>query len=146
MAWDNDEEILRARYKDLQLEQAAIAADYQRAKLEEDGEALAAVIERHDANYMRFQSLNNAALQMQRGQAQQIDASFAGSDLKPSQIDLARKYGLTADQMGAAIAATSDPRIGDAERAMSYRQNLDKMRAMRASGQYTDAADLQGRR
>jgi hypothetical protein len=129
MVWDNDGEILKARYRDLQLEQAAIATDYQRAKLEEDAEALAAVIERHDANYMRFQSLNNAAMQMQRAQ--------------PA---LTNRYGLSPEEAEIAEKSFSGANFGMTKDAMHqvYAEKKAKLHHMRATGEYRRTTDATG--
>jgi hypothetical protein len=140
------EQILRAQYEVAQAENASASAALEDARLREDPSDVQAAVDRLVSNNMVVQQLNQAAATMQQQQqAPMVDASFAGSDLKPHQIALAQKTGLTALQIGAALSATADPRISDEEKAHSYRRNLDRMNQLRAGG-YRDEADYQGRR
>jgi hypothetical protein len=141
---DKPEDALNAQYQRYSAMRAQAAADVQAAMSTGDWEAQCDASDRLLACDQGLAGLNNYANMILR-QQQTILADFAGSDLRPHQIALAQKFGLTANQMGAALAATGDNRVSDAERAQSYRQNLDRLNSLRAGG-YRDEADVQGKR
>jgi hypothetical protein len=138
LAWTYND-ILKVRYEDVQNEQAAINAEIERCRIAEDNDGLMAAIERHDSNQVRMQSLNNAAQAMQR--QPNVSADFAGTNLKRDEIEVARRYGLSAKQMEAAMSVTADASYNPEDRARCYIQGLKRVADARANG-YRDEVDL----
>src|SRR5262249_31768625 len=116
-----------------------INASIENARIREDNDALAAAIERHDANQVRLQSLNNAALAMQK--QGRMPASFEG--LTREQTRLAVKSGLTGEQAQIALNATNDPGLDDADKMQLYSEGLQRYNEWRASN--PDERDFQGK-
>jgi hypothetical protein len=140
------QQILAAQYEVAQAENASANAALEDARLREDPHDTQAAVDRLIANNNVVQQLNQAAVALQQQQqAPMIDASFAGSDLKRHQIQIAQKFGLTGEEMAVAINATTDPSYDDAEKARKYAEGKERLRALRAGG-YRDEADYQGRR
>ena len=138
MAWTY-QQILEQRYADVQAEQAEINAAIERARVYEDVEGLNVAIERHDANQSRLQSLNNAALAMQR--TQQQPASYEG--LTREQTRLAKKNGLSAEEAQIALNTTNAPELDDADKMVLYSEGKQKYQEWRASN--PDERDFQGK-
>jgi hypothetical protein len=83
---------LQAQYERAQADRASANADLERARLEEYEASVHAACDRIAPNDYWLRSINDAAVSICRQQQpQQIDASFAASDLKPHQIQLAQK-------------------------------------------------------
>jgi hypothetical protein len=145
MVWSH-QDILMAKYNELQTERAEITAEYERARLNEDGEGLGLALDRYAQNDSAMRTLNDAAVQMQRAQQNpQIDASFAGTSLKRNEIEIARKAGLSAQQMEAAMSMTADPSWNPEDKARAYLDGLRRVRDWRAAGN-TDEVDRAGKR
>jgi hypothetical protein len=136
-------QILQAQFEDAQAERAQINADLEYARLAEDASAVNMAVERIYQSDAKLRTINDAAATMQRqAQNPQIDASFAGSDLKREQIDAARRYGLSADEMTVAVNATGDPHVSAEVAAQRYVEGKQRYQQWRASNK--DERDFQG--
>jgi hypothetical protein len=61
-----------------------------------------------------------------------------GDDLSRKDADLARRYGLTANELGVAKGWTSDQTITDEDKVRTYLHQRQRYRQARADGSYRD--------
>ena len=134
MAWTHAD-ILTSKFNDLQVERAEITAEYERARLVEDGEALNAALDRYATNDAQLRTLNDAAMSMQR---QPQPAAGFGDDVREDHVELAQRYGLSPQQIGIAVNWTTDPNMSDEVKVKRYCENVNKLSRMRQTGQYRD--------
>jgi hypothetical protein len=130
------EQILQAQFEVAQAENASANAALEDARLREDPHDVQAAVDRLIANNNVVQQLNQAAAQMQRQQQQPPAQSYG--ELKPHQVQLAQKLGLTASEAEHALASTGDKRISDAERMQDYARGKQKRDAWRATGAWDE--------
>jgi hypothetical protein len=134
------EQILQAQYEVAQAENASANAALEDARLREDPHDVQAAVDRLIANNTVVQQLNQAAMTMQR--QQQAPPAVSYGELKPHQVQLAAKYGLTGPEAEAALASTNNQHIDDAQRMQDYARGKQKRDAWRATGAW-DEVDVQ---
>jgi hypothetical protein len=137
------EQILRAQYEVAEAENASASAALEDARLREDPNDVQLAVDRLVANNNTITQLNQAAMTMQRQQQPQRQPAGFGDDIRRDHVELARQYGLDANEIGVAVGWTSDPMMSDEVKVKRYCENKHRLRQMRADGSYRDD---QGRR
>jgi hypothetical protein len=138
-------DILMDGYQEIDAEQAQLVAELESCRLNDDSEGVRAarrrILELDGQRENLTRRANNFVAAQQNPQ---IHASFAGSNLKRDEIAIAQRYGLSANQMEAAMAATADPAWSAEAKAKSYVEGLQRYGQWRANNK--DERDYQGGR
>jgi hypothetical protein len=134
MAWSY-QQIVEDQLECAQADRLAINADLERARCAEDLDGVREAAARMRENDAWFSSINNAVQNMQR---QQQPPAQSYGELRPHQVQLAQKLGLTAAEAEHALASTGDKRIDDATRMQDYARGKQKREAWRATGAWDE--------
>ena len=123
MPYEHDQ-VIRAQYNRLAAERARAHGDYEAARLDEDADATMYAADRIVECDAKLGALNQIA-----------NTYIAGQ----SRAQAANKYGLSKDEVEVAHGfARGDRTMTNEQREATYAQNKDKLRHMRATGQYRD--------
>jgi hypothetical protein len=130
------EDTLKDQWQILEAERAEALAEYERARTSEDAlgvrEAGRAIL-RIDNEKAQLAQVANRLV------ARQQPPAMAGSDeMSRRDVDLARKYGLTSQEVSIAKGWTSTASMSDEAKIESYLEQRQKYRQARADGSYRD--------
>jgi hypothetical protein len=136
MAFDY-RDIMKHQWDRLEAERAAANADLEAARVNEDSYGVNSAADRIlDLDGKRDKLLQRANDYVAR---QQPPApSFGSDDISAKDTDLARRYGLSAKEIGVAKGWTSDPNMSDEARVKGYVEQRQRYRQMRQTGEYRD--------
>jgi hypothetical protein len=86
-----------------------------------------------------YRALSQEYHRMATEHANSMNVPPAGSEeLSRRDVDLARRYGLTANELGVAKGWTANPDVCDEDRVREYVQNRQRYQRMRQTGEYRD--------
>ena len=116
--------VIEAQYQKLAIDRAQAVADYEAGRMAEDDYATMSAAD-------RIVEADQKRLAVDR-----IASNFISQQQQQSQ---GSRYGLSADEVSIARGiAGNDPQMSDDERERLYAQNKERLRYMRATGQYRD--------
>jgi hypothetical protein len=144
MAYSYDE-VIRSQVETWQAEYAAANAEMERCRTIEEPGAMHEAITRMYRAEQNLITLNSKIHGMQRAAQAQYSSGANFEGMKRHQVELARKFGLNADEAAIALASTSDPNVDDHTRMRDYYEGRQRRNEWRAAGNL-DEIDMQGRR
>jgi hypothetical protein len=122
MAYEHDA-VIRAQYQQLAAARAQAVADYENGRTCED----------------EFTTMDAADRILQADQKRMALDRIATSYVASAQQQRANRYGLSPDELDIAHGlASGDDRMSNDQREATYAANKEKLRVMRATGQYRD--------
>jgi hypothetical protein len=129
-------DVIAAQAESLAVQRARALNDYEAARLSEDNDGTMAAADQIVEIDARAAALSRIANNLAAGSRA---APLAGEDeMSRGDALLARKYGITAQQLGIAKGWTADSRMSDEQKVTTYIENTNRYRQARASGQYRD--------
>jgi hypothetical protein len=130
------EDTLKDQWQILEAERAEALAEYERARTSEDAlgvrEAGRAILRIDNEKAALAQVANRLVAR------QQPPPPVGADDLSRRDVDLASRYGLSAQEVAIAKGWTSSPSLSDEDRVKTYIEQRQKYRQQRASGEYRD--------
>jgi hypothetical protein len=130
------EDILREQYQRIANAQAELNAELEAGRVAEDAFRV-----NNAADQILVLDQQRAALDVRANHfiASQQPQAPAGADaLSRRDVDLARRYGLSANDIGVAKGWTSDPNLSDEEKVKTYVQQRQRYQQARRDGSYRD--------
>jgi hypothetical protein len=122
MAYEH-EAVIKAQYQQLANDRAQAAAEYEAARIAEDGSST------------MFAADRILEVDQKRAALDRIANNYVASQQKPQ----GNQFGLNQDEMDIANGiASGDQTITNEQRQRAYAQNKERLRYMRATGQYRD--------
>jgi hypothetical protein len=135
MPFEHDQ-VVSAQFQQLAAERARALGEYEASRLSDDADRTMIAADRILDADAKLQALERVANKLATSQQ---PAPLPGSDdLSHRDVSLARHYGLTAQELGAAKSWTADSSMTDEAKVRSYVDNRQRLRQMRASGEYRD--------
>jgi hypothetical protein len=122
MAYEH-EAVIKAQYQQLANDRAQAAAEYEAARIAEDGSST------------MFAADRILEVDQKRAALDRIANNYVASQQQPA----GNQFGLNRDEMDIANGiASGDQTITNEQRQRAYAQNKERLRYMRATGQYRD--------
>lgn len=122
MAYDH-EAVIKAQYQQLANDRAQAVAEYESGRINEDGSSVMYAADRILEVDQKRQALDNIA------------RNYVASQQQPQ----GNQFGLSRDEQDIAHGIGSgDPNLTNQERERAYAHNKEKLRYLRATGQYRD--------
>jgi hypothetical protein len=119
----NHESVIRAQYEQLAADRAQAVAEYEAGRVNEDGHSV------------MFAADRILEIDQKRTALDRIATNFAAGQQRPA----GNQFGLNRDEMDIANSiASGDQTITNEQRQRAYAQNKERLRYMRATGQYRD--------
>lgn len=130
-------EIIQSNYEVLQGDLARANGELEAARLGEDADAVMATSRQILEIRKSIRELDQVVSDYTAQHSRQ--APLAGEDeMSRGDVALARKYGLTSQQVAVAKGWTSDPKLSDESKVKTYIENANRYRQARADGLYRD--------
>jgi hypothetical protein len=130
------EQILQDKYERHQAEVAEANAELERARLQEDDYSTRAAADRLNQLNLERRSMDEIANNYVASQQPQAPAGADG--LSRRDVDLARRFGLSANEIGIAKGWTSDANLTDEAKVKEYVQQRQRYQQARRDGSYRD--------
>jgi hypothetical protein len=140
MPFDHDE-VVKAQFQQLAAARAKALGDYESARISDDGEATMQAADAILEADARLNALDRVARNLHR---ERQPAPMAGEDdLSHRDVALARKYGLSASEIGIAKGWTSTPGLTDEQKTAHYVEQRQRYQQARRDGTYRDDQGVQ---